>query len=66
MSLKERLARLEKLYVRDTFCTLCQTVVFRFSDDPDPRPAVCPSCGRRPDELPRGVLRAFVVHRPGG
>jgi hypothetical protein len=64
MSLRTRLERLEKLLKPDGFCCQCMTIVFRDADEPDPRPARCPRCGRGPGDYPAGQLRSFVVVRP--
>jgi hypothetical protein len=40
------------------------TLRFRHADEPDPRPAVCPKCGRGPGDYPAGTVRTFVIHWP--
>ena len=64
MSLRARVERLEKLLRPDGFCPECMLVRFRFADEPDPRPPVCPRCGRGPGDYPAGTVRTIVVHRP--
>jgi hypothetical protein len=63
MSLRTRLERLEKLLQPDGFCCQCMCIVFRYDDEPDPRPARCPRCGRGAGDYPAGQLRTFVVVR---
>jgi hypothetical protein len=64
MSLRARVERLEKLVQPDGLCCHCMRVVFRLADEPDPRPPVCPVCGRGPGDYPEGTVRSIVVHRP--
>lgn len=66
MSLRDRIKRLEKLVRPDGFCCQCMVVVFRTAGEPDPRPPVCPRCGRGPGDYPPGTVRGFVLHRPPG
>jgi hypothetical protein len=39
-------------------------VRFTTAGEPDPRPPVCPRCGRGPEDYPPGTVRAVVVPRP--
>jgi hypothetical protein len=64
VSLRQRVERLEKLLHPDDFCCECMVVTFRYADEPDPRPPVCPRCGRGPGDYPAGTVRGFVVGRP--
>jgi hypothetical protein len=62
--LRARIERLEKLLRPDDFCCDCMRLVFRVAGEPDPRPPVCPRCGRGPSDHPADRVRAFVIHRP--
>jgi hypothetical protein len=64
MSLRARIDRLEKRFQPDGFCCRCMRVAFRFAGEPDPRPPICPICGRGPGDYPEDLVRAFVIHRP--
>jgi hypothetical protein len=64
MSLRARVERLEKQLRVDDFCPECMRVVFRFADEPDPLPPVCPRCGRGPGDYPEGMVRGIVLCRP--
>jgi hypothetical protein len=64
MGMRDRLTRLERqIGPGDGFCPRCMVVSFRFADEPDPRPPVCPKCGRGPGDYPRGLVRGFIIHR---
>jgi hypothetical protein len=64
MSLRARIEKLEKRFNPNNFCGECMRLVFRHADEPDSRPAVCPSCNRGPDDYPSRPVRVFVLHRP--